>query len=105
MWLWSREFLSVWKEFPLEAVGVENCQPLVDEATACGLHVEQGFVGHATNQLKSGKFDAFTSFNFLEHQPDPSGMLQGIYNNLSDDGVGLVDCTWLGIHPEPPSLL
>ena len=26
----------------------------------------------------------------MEHQPDPNGMLQGIYNNLSDDGMGLI---------------
>lgn len=84
------EFLSVWKEFPVEAVGVENCQALVDEANVSGLHVEQGFIGHATDSLRSGKFNAFTSFNFLEHQPDPNGMLQGIYNNLDDNGVGLV---------------
>ena len=35
-------------------------------------------------------YDAFVQFNFLEHQPYPNQMLQGIYQNLSDDGVGLV---------------
>ena len=32
----------------------------------------------------------FLSFNFLEHQPDPAGMLRCIYNNLEDDGMGLL---------------
>ena len=30
------------------------------------------------------------SFNFLEHQPDPNGMLQAIYRNLKNDGIGLI---------------
>ncbi|MDO6384986.1 class I SAM-dependent methyltransferase [Uliginosibacterium sp. 31-12] len=93
------EFLSVWKEFSVEAVGVENSKLLVDEALANGLCVERGFIGSSTDGLRAGRFDAFTSFNFLEHQPDPSGMLQGIFNNLTDDGVGLVTVPgWEYIH-------
>ncbi len=30
------------------------------------------------------------SFNYLEHQPDPVGMLRCIADNLTDDGVGLI---------------
>lgn len=32
----------------------------------------------------------FYSFNFLEHQPSPDVMLTCLYNNLTDDGVGLI---------------
>lgn len=35
-------------------------------------------------------FDVFLSFNFLEHQPHPDVMLKAIWNNLADDGMGLV---------------
>ena len=35
-------------------------------------------------------FDVFLSFNFLEHQPEPDVMLRAIWNNLSEDGMGLV---------------
>jgi hypothetical protein len=35
-------------------------------------------------------FDAFVSFNYLEHQPNPNGMLRCIFENVSDDAVGLV---------------
>ena len=41
-------------------------------------------------RIPGGPFDAFLSFNFLEHQPDPNGMLQGISSNLSGEGIGLV---------------
>jgi len=29
--------------------------------------------------------------NFLEHLPDPNSTLRGIYNNLTDDAIGLVE--------------
>ncbi len=35
-------------------------------------------------------FDVFLSFNFLEHQPRPDIMLKAIWNNLAEDGMGLV---------------
>jgi len=52
--------------------------------------VQQGFVGSCQDILEQGPFDAFTSFNFLEHQPDPNGMLQGIHRNLTESGAGLI---------------
>ncbi len=51
-----------------------------------GLAVEQGFTEHADTVIPGGFYDVFLSFNFLEHQPDPAGMLRCIYNNLEDDG-------------------
>ena len=41
--------------------------------------------------INDSPFDAFFILNFFEHVPDPNTMLAGIYNNLSDDGVGLVE--------------
>jgi SAM-dependent methyltransferase len=84
------EFLALWREFPVEAYGVEHMADLVERARANGLAVQQGFVGSAEDVLEHGPFDAFTSFNFLEHQPDPNGMLQGIGKNLTEQGVGLI---------------
>jgi SAM-dependent methyltransferase len=85
------EFLLVWNEFPVKAFGIENSPSLVATARAQGLSVEQGFIDNSSSPLlKQGPFSAFTSFNFLEHQPDPNGMLQAIYNNLTRDGVGLI---------------
>lgn len=40
--------------------------------------------------MEGAPYDVFLSFNFLEHQPDPNGMLECIYNNLADDGYGLI---------------
>ncbi len=84
------EFLSVLTEFPVDAVGIEHKRDLVEIARGNGLNVFSGFVGSENDVLPSGPYDVFLSFNFLEHQPDPNGMLKGIYNNLTDDGMGLI---------------
>lgn len=84
------EFLSVLDEFDVGAYGIENKIELVKLAREKGLNVDQQFMLDGTTRLKEAPYDAFLSFNFFEHQPDPNGMLQGIYNNLTEDGVGLI---------------
>lgn len=84
------EFLSVLTEFNVEAFGIENKEDLVQLAKNKGLRVEKAFMLDENTKLEESPFDVFLSFNFLEHQPDPNGMLQGIYNNLTEDGIGLI---------------
>ena len=85
------EFLQVLAESDIQAYGIENSSELVKKATDKGLHVVQGFFGKAGDHIFGGGYaDAFVSINFLEHQPNPCGMLRGIYNNLTSDGVGIV---------------
>lgn len=84
------EFLDLWREFPVKAHGVENGAEAVMRARRAGLSVEEGFMDSTAIRLSGAPFDAFTSFNFLEHQPDPNGMLESIAANLTPDGVGLV---------------
>lgn len=84
------EFLTVLTEFPVQAYGIENNEELVAIAKSNGLNVERNFLDSGDNRLSEAPFDVFLSFNFFEHQPNPNGMLQGIYNNLTDDGIGLI---------------
>lgn len=84
------EFLKVLKEFPVEVHGIEHDPRLVDLAREQGLDVEEGFAENGETEFSGGLYDVFLSFNFLEHQPDPNGMLQAIYQNLDDDGMGLI---------------
>lgn len=83
------EFLCLWKNMGVSYYGVEHDKDLVNKAVEKGLNVEQGFVNPDFNSA-NGPFDAFVSFNYLEHQPDPRGMVEGIYNNLKEGGIGLV---------------
>lgn len=85
------EFLNVLKEFNVEPFGIENKESLVELARSKGLNVIKGFITDDENPAKEyGPFDAFLSFNFLEHQPDPNAMLKRIYENLTPNGVGLI---------------
>lgn len=89
------EFLSVLSEFPVEAFGIEHRESLVRLAEEKGLSVWKQFAGEgevlapADGSVK-GPYDGFLSFNYLEHQPEPVKMLRCIWNNLKDDGVGLI---------------
>ena len=84
------EFLKVLSEFPVEAHGIEHDSHLVELARAQRLNVTQGFTETEDTRFAGGLYDVFLSFNFLEHQPDPSTMLQAIYRNLEDDAMGLI---------------
>ena len=84
------EFLSVLAEFPVEAHGIEHRADLVELAVKSGLDVTQGFPETEDTRFPGGPYDAFLSFNFLEHQPRPGIMLRCIANNLKEGGMGLI---------------
>ena len=86
------EFLRIWREdgFNVEAAGIEHDPALVRLAREDGLNVEAGFAGDEATEIPGAPFDAFCSFNFLEHQPDPNGMLRCIHRNLNDEAYGLI---------------
>lgn len=92
------EFINVLREFPVEVYGMEHKEDLIAIARESGLCVwrefpetaDQTFAGDPESAGSQGPYDVFLSFNFLEHQPHPDVMLRAIYNNLKDDGMGLV---------------
>lgn len=84
------EFLEELTKFPVQVYGIEHKDDLVEKARQKGLCVVKDFTETPDQILKNGPFDAFLSFNFLEHQPDPNTMLRCIYNNLTPDGCGLI---------------
>ena len=100
------EFLKFLQDFPVEIYGIEHKADLVAAAQAEGLRVWREFperenqkFGHSEEasmlpergwSVPEKPFDVFLSFNFLEHQPRPDVMLKAIWNNLAEDGMGLV---------------
>lgn len=89
------EFLSVLSGFPVTACGIEHRESLVNLGKEKGLNVwkqfaEEGEILAAPDGSMNGPYDGFLSFNYLEHQPDPVGMLRCIAENLTDEGVGLI---------------
>lgn len=84
------EFLEMLRGFNVYGFGIENNQALVDLATRKGLSVYKDFAGDDIHVLPGAPYDAFMQFNFIEHQPDPNGMVRCIRENLVPTGVGLV---------------
>ena len=85
------EYLSIMQQFGVEVYGLEHSEESVMQCVSNGLKVSKGFIDSSTYRLNYAPFDAFFILNFLEHLPDPNSTLRGIYNNLTDDAVGLVE--------------
>lgn len=84
------EFLQMLQEFPVQGFGIEHKADLVAKAREKGLKVWQDFADNGDHAIDGAPYDVFLSFNFLEHQPDPNGMMQCIYRNLAEGGYGLI---------------
>ncbi len=84
------ECLEILKEFPVYAYGIENNEQSVQYAQKLGLNVSRNYMEDKDIVIENGPFDAFISFHYLEHQPNPNDMLQGICNNLVEGGIGLI---------------
>lgn len=84
------EFLGMLSDFPVKGYGIEHKPELVKIARESGLEVNEDFPESEDHIFKNAPFDAFMSFNFLEHQPFPRTYLKAIYNNLVEGGYGLI---------------
>ena len=85
------EYIDIMKQFCDHVYGIEHKSVSVNSANENGNTVFEAFVETSDTVIPGAPYDAFFIMNFLEHIPDLSGFLKGIYNNLSDDGCGLVE--------------
>ena len=85
------EYLSIMGETGADAYGLEHLSDSVRYCTEKGLNVNQGFIGTHQNNIAGAPFNAFFILNFLEHLPDPNSTLRGIYHNLTDGGMGIIE--------------
>jgi SAM-dependent methyltransferase len=84
------EFLSLLEPLDVSACGLEFSDASVAHCVGRGLRVSQGYLDAFTG-LADGPFDAFLVLMFLEHIPEPNAALRGLYNNLSEGAIGLVE--------------
>jgi len=85
------ESMSIVEPFGVNVYGLEDSQESVDLCKRNNLKVIKGFIDSDQYRINEFNFDAFYILNFLEHLPDPNVILTGIYNNLTVDGVGIVE--------------
>ncbi len=85
------EFLSLLQALRVQAYGLEYSEAAVRVCVEGGLKVTRGYVESASTRLENGPFDGFLLLMFLEHMPDPKGTLRGIYSNVREGGIGLIE--------------
>ncbi len=85
------DFLSIMQQFIAETYGLEYSKESIAQCEKSGLKVSQGFIESGDYKLNRSPFDAFFILNFLEHLPEPNSVLQGIYHNLTEGGIGLIE--------------
>jgi 2-polyprenyl-3-methyl-5-hydroxy-6-metoxy-1,4-benzoquinol methylase len=85
------EYLSLMQQCGADVYGLEHSEESVAQCRKDRLKVSKGFVESGAYRLDDAPFDAFYLLNYLEHLPDPNAVLRGIYNNVTDDAVGLFE--------------
>ena len=86
------EYLQLMQESAeVNVYGIEYGENSVVFAVEEGLQVEKIFFDNGNEGLKNSPFDGFFILNYLEHIPDFSAFMRGVYNNLTDNAVGLVE--------------
>lgn len=78
-------------EYKIKEYGLEYNLNFVKIAREVeGVNVQQGDAEDASTIIEGSPFDAFTSFAYLARLINPNDMFQCIYNNTTDEAVGLI---------------
>lgn len=82
--------LGILDDFDVEALGIDAAEEAIAIAQSKGYNAHVGMVDRDAT-VTGAPFDAFVSFDVLEHVPDLKRFLQGIANNLVDGAIGLIE--------------
>ena len=85
------EYLNLMGKNKLKVFGLEYSENSVKQCTNSGLEVFRGYIEKDSYKIKKSPYDAFFILNFLEHLPNINSVLSGIYNNLSDEAIGIIE--------------
>lgn len=85
------EYLSIMQKNGIKVFGLEYAKKSVKQCIDDGLKVFQGYIGDNNHKIEKSPYNAFFILNFLEHLPNINSVLGGIYNNLSDNAIGIVE--------------
>lgn len=85
------EYLQLMQNAGWDVWGLEHMDSSVSAALESGFRVQKGYVGTGDYELEEGPFEAFVTFNYLEHIPNIDSFLAGISNNLVSGGIGLIE--------------
>ncbi len=83
------DMLDIIEDAGMRAYGLEHSAESVLFAKNKNRKVIEGFIDDL-DEIDFAPFSGFMCFNYLEHVPHPKSVIKKIYNNLENDGVGLV---------------
>jgi 2-polyprenyl-3-methyl-5-hydroxy-6-metoxy-1,4-benzoquinol methylase len=83
------EMLDVLAEAGLRAVGIEASSGSVESGLRQGRAMVRGYIGDI-KKIDGNPFEAFVSFNYLEHLPFPGRIIERIRSFTVDNAVGFV---------------
>jgi SAM-dependent methyltransferase len=85
------ENLVILRQYCSKVYGIEYSLENVAKCRELDLPVHQGFPDKANGAFLSGPFDAFFTFNVLEHVPEPVAWLRNIHLNLKSGAPGIIE--------------
>lgn len=85
------ENLVILQQYCSQVFGVEYSLENVAKCRELNLSVQKGFPDNKDTIFLSGPFDAFFSFNVLEHVPEPGEWLKSIHQNLNPAAPGIIE--------------
>jgi len=81
--------LDIIQKAGAKAVGIEASSKSVEIGKSAGRNMIVGYIGDM-NKIEDYQFDAFVSFNYIEHLPEPNTIIKNIYKNVTDNAAGYV---------------
>jgi len=81
--------LNILEKTGVTAVGIEASLKSVKIGKSAGRNMVNGYIGDI-DKVNGYPFDAFVSFNYIEHMPEPGVVIKNIYNNTTSHAVGFV---------------
>jgi len=81
--------LNVLEEAGLKAFGIEASTKSVEYGESAGRKMIKGYIGDA-KKIPGSPFEAFVSFNYIEHLPEPGRIIKRIYESTCAGAAGFV---------------
>ena len=82
--------VEILAEAGLQVVGVEHAPTSVEYAQHHGRAVIEGYLHTLEAEEHDGRYDAFVSLNYIEHQPDTQAFIRDLYRISTPEAVGYI---------------
>lgn len=85
------DILEILQDLKLNFHGIEYRKDFVENLTSRGFQVWRDYPGDMQAGMHDYRYDAFLTFNVLEHAPDINTFLSGVRSLLKPNAIGLIE--------------